>query len=76
MPYVNVQILRGATPAQKRQVVRDITSSLVTVLGKSPEHVHIVIDEIDPLNWGYAGDLTAFNESPPATKRTSARPTS
>lgn len=58
MPYINVQITRGATRMQKQRLVSDITQSLVQRLGKKPEHIHIVIDEIDPDNWGYAGVLT------------------
>lgn len=59
MPYVNVKILRdGTTADQKKKIVQDITHSLVTTLGKKPEHIHIVIDEIAPENWGYAGQLT------------------
>jgi 4-oxalocrotonate tautomerase len=60
MPYVNVKITRdGVTPEQKRQIVEDITNSLVSTLGKKPEHIHIVIDEIEPENWGFAGMLTS-----------------
>ena len=58
MPYVNVQITRGATRAQKAELVADITQSLVRVLGKKPEHTHIVIQEIDEGDWGFAGMLT------------------
>lgn len=58
MPYVNLQILKGATREQKAEIVRDITDSLARVLGKKPEHTHIVIQEIDEENWGYAGLLT------------------
>ncbi len=58
MPYVNVQITTGATKAQKAEVVKDITQSLQRVLGKKPEHTHIVIQEIEEENWGYAGMLT------------------
>lgn len=58
MPYVNVQITRGASRDQKRQVVEDITRSLVSTLGKKPEHIHIVIQEIDEEDWGFAGMLT------------------
>ncbi len=59
MPYVNVKITRGqVTKEQKLGVVQDITASLVQRLGKKPEHIHIVIDEIDPENWGFAGMLT------------------
>jgi 4-oxalocrotonate tautomerase family enzyme len=58
MPYVNLQITTGATREQKAQLVRDITNSLVNVLGKKPEHIHIVIQEIEESNWGYSGLLT------------------
>ena len=58
MPYVNVQITRGATRAQKSELVADITNSLVRILGKKPEHTHIVIQEIDEGDWGFAGILT------------------
>lgn len=58
MPYVNVQITRGATRAQKAEIVRDVTESLVRVLGKKPEHTHVVIQEIAEEDWGYAGLLT------------------
>ncbi len=59
MPYVNVRITKdGVTDAQKRQLVEEITQTLVSVLGKKPEHTHIVIDEIEPANWGFAGKLT------------------
>ena len=59
MPYVNVRITKdGVTIAQKRKIVADITESLVSTLGKKPEHIHIVIDEVDPENWGFSGLLT------------------
>lgn len=59
MPYVNVKITKdGVTAEQKRQIVEEITQTLVRVLGKKPEHTHIVIDEIELENWGFAGMLT------------------
>ena len=59
MPFVNVKITRdGVTADQKAQIVAEITATLQRVLGKRPEHTHIVIDEVDPENWGYAGVLT------------------
>ena len=60
MPYVNVKITKdGVTTQKKKQIVEEITQTLVSVLGKNPEHIHIVIDEIDEENWGYAGMLTS-----------------
>ena len=58
MPYVSVQITKGATREQKRDVVARITQTLVEVLGKKPEHTHIVIQEIEDEDWGFAGMLT------------------
>lgn len=58
MPYINLQITKGATREQKAQIVKEFTETLVTVLGKKPEHTHIVIQEIDEENWGFAGVLT------------------
>ncbi len=59
MPFVNVKITRdGVTAEQKAQLVAEITATLQRVLGKRPEHTHIIIDEVDPENWGYAGVLT------------------
>ncbi|QKE42407.1 MAG: 4-oxalocrotonate tautomerase family protein [Ferrovum myxofaciens] len=58
MPYINIQLIKGATREQKAQLVKDITDSLVRVLGKKPEHTHIVIQEINEEDWGFAGLLT------------------
>ena len=59
MPYVNVRITKdGVTAAQKAQIVAEITDTLGRVLGKRPEHTHVIIDEVEPENWGFAGLLT------------------
>jgi 4-oxalocrotonate tautomerase len=58
MPYVNIQITKGATREQKALLVKEVTDSLVRILGKKPEHTHIVIQEITDENWGFSGLLT------------------
>ena len=59
MPVVHVHVTRdGVTAAQKAEIVADITATLGRVLGKKPEHTPIIIEEIDPENWGFAGVLT------------------
>ncbi|MDX8362884.1 MULTISPECIES: 4-oxalocrotonate tautomerase family protein [Bacillaceae] len=58
MPYINLQITKGASREQKEQIVKDFTETLGRVLGKKPEHTHIVIQEIEDENWGFAGVLT------------------
>ena len=59
MPYVNVRITKdGVTAEQKATIVKEITDTLHRVLGKRPEHTHVIIDEVELENWGYAGMLT------------------
>ena len=59
MPYVNVRITKdGVTQEQKAQIIEDLTQTLQRVLSKRPEHTHIIIDEVEPENWGFAGMLT------------------
>lgn len=59
MPYVNIKITKdGVTREQKLQLVQEITATHVRVLNKKPEQTHIVIDEVDTDNWGFAGMLT------------------
>ncbi|MEM6353604.1 MAG: 4-oxalocrotonate tautomerase family protein [Cyanobacteria bacterium P01_D01_bin.14] len=58
MPHVNVQIMQGATREQTSQLVKEVTDSLVRILGKQPEHIYVVIQEIEESDWGYAGLLT------------------
>lgn len=58
MPYINLQITKGATRDQKKAIVEEFTATLVKTLGKKPEHIHIVIQEIEDENWGFAGMLT------------------
>lgn len=58
MPYINLQITRGATREQKKRIVEEFTNTLANVLNKQPEHTHIVIQEIDEDDWGFSGMLT------------------
>jgi 4-oxalocrotonate tautomerase len=59
MPYINVRITKdGVTTEQKAAIVREMTDTLVRVLGKRPDHIHVIIDEVELENWGYAGVLT------------------
>ena len=59
MPFVSVRITRdGVTSEQKAQVIAEITETLERVLHKRPDLTHIVIEEVDTDNWGYAGMTT------------------
>ena len=61
MPYVNLKVTRGpeVTREKKAALVAGISTLLVDVLNKRPEQIHIVIDEVEEDNWGFAGMLTS-----------------
>jgi len=57
MPYVKIEVTReGVTRNQKRELIKGVTDLLVKILGKNPKLVHVVIQEIDLDDWGFAGD--------------------
>lgn len=65
MPFVSVRITRdGVTSEQKAQVIAEITETLERVLNKRPDLTHIVIEEVDTDNWGYAGMTTTQYRNP------------
>ena len=72
MPIVRVEIARGvATVEQKREVIKRMTGVMVDVLGRNPEYVFVVIDEIETDNWGRKGQsLTELWQKPPETSAT------
>lgn len=56
MPIVKVEIAKGvATLEQKRAVIRRMTDVLVEELGRDPEYVFVLIDEVETDNWGRKG---------------------
>ena len=56
MPYVRVEIAKGiASVEQKRAVIKGMTDVLVRELGRNPEYVFVVIDEVETDNWGRKG---------------------
>ncbi|MFH6959417.1 4-oxalocrotonate tautomerase family protein [Flavobacterium aquidurense] len=57
MPYVKIELTReGVTREQKQELISGITNLLTDVLNKDPHLTHVVIQEIELDDWGYAGD--------------------
>lgn len=57
MPYIKIEVTReGVTNTQKQQLIKGITDLMSTVLNKDPQLTHVVIQEIDTEDWGYAGE--------------------
>lgn len=57
MPYVKIEVTReGVTKQQKQALIKGITNLITEVLNKDPLLTHVVIQEIDLDDWGYAGE--------------------
>ncbi|MBV8380234.1 MAG: 4-oxalocrotonate tautomerase family protein [Paucibacter sp.] len=63
MPMVTIQITRqGLTPeaspvtaAEKAELIKGVSELLRNVLNKPMESTFVVIEEVDPANWGRGG---------------------
>jgi 4-oxalocrotonate tautomerase len=57
MPYVKIEVTReGVTREQKQILIKGITDLITNVLNKDPQLTHVVIQEIDLDDWGFAGE--------------------
>lgn len=57
MPLVVVKMLEGRSLDQKRQMVEEITDTIVRVAGTSIDQVDVVFEEYPRENWAKAGTL-------------------
>jgi 4-oxalocrotonate tautomerase len=56
MPIVRVEIAKAVASVEKKKaVIRRITDILVEELGRDPEYIFVIIDEVDTDNWGRKG---------------------
>lgn len=57
MPYVKIELTReGVSREQKQILIKGITDLITDTLNKDPHLTHVVIQEIELDDWGYAGD--------------------
>jgi 4-oxalocrotonate tautomerase len=59
MPLVQIRLARREAPTtaeQKAALIAGITDLMQTVLDKRRDSVVVIIDEVDPDNWGEGGE--------------------
>lgn len=57
MPYIKIELTReGVTREQKQKLIKGVTDLMTDVLNKDPHLTHVVIQEVNLDDWGYAGD--------------------
>jgi 4-oxalocrotonate tautomerase len=64
MPFVNVRLIEGAfTPAQKQEIIRKLTDTMVSIEGENlRELTLVVIDEVKSGDWGVGGKSFATSD--------------
>ncbi|MEN0052527.1 MAG: 4-oxalocrotonate tautomerase family protein [Mucilaginibacter sp.] len=57
MPYIKIEVTReGVTREQKQTIIKGVTDLISNVLNKDPQLTHVVIQEIELDDWGFAGE--------------------
>lgn len=61
MPYIKIEVTReGVTREQKQAIIKGVTDVMTNVLNKDPQLTHVVIQEIDLDDWGFAGEQVSI----------------
>ena len=56
MPIIQITLLEGRSLEQKEALIRRMTEVCVDVLDSQPSAVRIIIQELQPENFGIAGE--------------------
>jgi len=59
MPVIRVEMFKGRTVEQKRNMIKEVTQAFVRTCGGSAAAVHVVITDVDKSDWGSGGELCA-----------------
>ena len=64
MPFVNVRLIEGVfTPAQKQEMIRKLTDTMVSIEGENMRpYTLVVIDEVKSGDWGFGGKPTTTSD--------------
>lgn len=58
MPFVNVKLIEGVfSPAQKQEIIRKLTDTMVEIEGEAMRSVTwVTVEEVKSGDWGIAGN--------------------
>jgi 4-oxalocrotonate tautomerase len=64
MPLLNVKLIEGVfTPAQKQEMIRKLTDTMVSIEGENIRSVTwVVIEEVKSGDWGIGGNPLTTND--------------
>jgi 4-oxalocrotonate tautomerase len=59
MPIIRVEMFKGRSREQKRELARELTETFVRVAGGKAEAVTIILQDVAKEDWSIAGTLMA-----------------
>lgn len=59
MPIIKIEMLKGRTTEQKRELAKVMTREYVRICGGRAEAIYVVIDDVEKENWAVGGQLLA-----------------
>ena len=64
MPFINVKLIEGVfTSAQKQEMIRKLTDTMVSIEGENLRSVtSVVIEEVKSGDWGIGGNPLTTND--------------
>lgn len=64
MPYVNIKLAGETAPEKKEALIQRVTDVITEVLGKRSSATYVIIEEVNPDNWGVGGQtVTAIRKN-------------
>jgi 4-oxalocrotonate tautomerase len=72
MPLINIRLAQRDQPTtreQKAALISGVTQLMQTVLNKRAESVVVIIDEVDPDNWGEGGEPVTLRRKNAASSK-------
>ena len=64
MPFVNVKLIEGVfTPAQKQDMIRKLTDTMVSIEGENMRGVTwVTVEEVESGDWGIGGNALTTSD--------------
>lgn len=59
MPIINIELLKGRTVEQKREIAKEITESVSRIAKTPKENVKIIFRDMETYDFAQAGELTS-----------------
>ena len=59
MPIIRVEMLKGRTEDQKRDLAKQLTDSFVSACGGHKSSINVIITDVEADNWAIGAELIA-----------------